>query len=188
MRRHYLAAWVALILGIWATGLIVFAQEQQGQQGQGGFFDPEQQILVDITDEGQELIQQLQQEQAPGVCQDTFIPIPSASNPLLCISFIRRGPIGYQAASLTCRLLGQQGSLGRIATYEDLSQLYLQRPDLAATFSPRGIWLGHLTADNQTLCGNADIPPFSRIFDFDGTCSRLRSLRTFFCAHDPFAG
>jgi hypothetical protein len=190
MRQHHFTALVVLFLGVWATGLIVIAQEQQtlpDQPAHGGYFDTEQQTWVDITDEGRELMQQLQQQQASGVCQDTFIPIPSAENPLLCISFIRRGPSGYQDASLTCRMLGQQGSLGRIATYEDLSQVYLQRVDLRATFSPRGVWLGHLTGDNQALCGNQDIPPPGFRFDFDGTCNRRLGSRIFFCAHDPFA-
>src|SRR5688572_26829196 len=101
MRRHYFAAWFVMLLGIWATGLNVFAQERQdlqGPPGQGGFFDSEQQTWVDITDGSEELMQQLN---ASEVCQDTFLAIPSEDDPRLCISFIRRGPTGYQDASLT---------------------------------------------------------------------------------------
>jgi hypothetical protein len=187
MRRQYLVAFVALIIGIGIAGSMVIAQEEEGQ---GGFFDADQQSWVPMTAEGRAQLQELQPTIDP-FCLSEFMPIPSPGNPLMCISPVVRGTSNYPNAIVTCRMLGQ-GSNGRIATYEDLTLLYLTRADLAPSFNAGSgavsKWLGNITADDQALCGNANIlsPTSAARFNFDGNCNRARpNTHTFFCAHDP---
>jgi hypothetical protein len=83
-------------------------------------------------------------------------------------------------------MLNCRNQYGRVATYGDLYYLY-RNTIQDASYNPNGKWLGpELTADDQALCGNADITQ-DRDGDqsnFEGTCNKGDWWRAYWCAHD----
>jgi len=115
IRRHCRSIVIIVIalLGVMATGKIALAQ------------NPRENVVV----------QQLLEHQRSTICRDGYL-LATPDMPLLCIDTRRRGPETYQNALVDCRRRGNQGSLGRIATFDDLSLVYLVMPDVAAEYSP----------------------------------------------------
>lgn len=99
----------------------------------------------------------------------------------LCITWNEQWPPApFEQTMAACRNAG-----ARVASYGDLFYLY-RKTNLDAHFNPNGKWLGpELSADDQALCGNADITYDNDpdINNFEGTCNK-HDWRTYWCAHD----
>jgi hypothetical protein len=177
MRRQYLVAWVAALLGIGSAGPVVLAKELSPLE--------------------------LQQVETSRLCFAPYVPIPSKDDVKLCISPRHQIASLYQDAIVMCTRGVPDfpsGLRGRIATFEDLTLVYFTGGDslTANEFASFGCsnsdtgecWLGNITGDGVALVVSRDVssPNDPDRFDFDSARDRSHTPgneRTFFCAHDP---
>ena len=101
----------------------------------------------------------------------------------LCISSTEQDAARYMDASYLCR-----AQRARVATYEDLTYLYVYST-LDATYNPKGKWIGNIVGDDQVLYGSVSITSDNDpgIWNFEATTNKGNS-RTYWCAHDDIEG
>ena len=97
----------------------------------------------------------------------------------LCINPFAQPRRRYRDAVVDCR-----NRRGRVATYEDLTYLYM-RSTFDALYNPNGAWIGNMTGDDRVFKGNKDIS-FNNdpdIINFEGEGNKAEFHR-YWCVHD----
>jgi hypothetical protein len=138
-------------------------------------FDPQDTPIIRMVEEQEGTVQTKAAVPAPG-CRAGFLQAGTD----LCISADPISARQFNVAMITC-----QGQKARVASYGDLSFVYLAS-QLDARYNPSGRWIGpDLVSDDRALCGNRSITgnndPDQN--NFEGTCNKSDN-RQFWCAHD----
>lgn len=139
-------------------------------------FDPEDNPIIRMVEQQEGAIQTKAAVPAEQ-CRRTFRQIGND----LCINERPQRALGFHQAMINCRI-----QKARVATYGDLSFIYLTSP-VDSQYNPLGRWIGpDLVSDDRVLVGNRSITTDNDGDEnnFEGTTSKSDKPREFWCAHD----